>query len=391
MKILITTECYLPVINGVVTSIVNLRKELQLLGHDVRILTLSSSSKSFHQDGVYYLSSLSVGKIYPGARISLSTHHQFLEEIIKWQPDIVHSQCEFSTFRIAKHIAKMVSVPIVHTYHTIYEDYTHYFSPNHKWGKAMVALFTRKILKHATTVIAPTKKVRALLQSYRIDQPVSVVPTGIYLKQFTESLAANKKQFIFDTCNIPHDHQILLFVGRLAKEKNIEEILSYFAQLAIPKLTFLIVGDGPHRDYLQHYAEQLSITHQVKFTGLIEPKDIASYYQVADLFVSASNSETQGLTYIEALASGIPAICRQDPCLENVVTNGVNGFQYLDYTDFSNAVCSLLKDPTLYQQFSINAAQGIVRDYSSRAFAVKIQDIYENTIASYYLKMEYVC
>ncbi|WP_158413490.1 glycosyltransferase [Gracilibacillus boraciitolerans] len=135
MKILITTECYIPVINGVVTSIVNLRKELQILGHDVRVLTLSTTNKSFQESDIYYMSSLSMGKIYPGARISLSTHHSYLEEMIKWQPDIIHSQCEFSTFRIAKQIAKTINIPIVHTYHTVYEDYTHYFSPTHKWGE----------------------------------------------------------------------------------------------------------------------------------------------------------------------------------------------------------------------------------------------------------------
>ncbi len=387
MKILITTECYLPVINGVVTSIVNLRKELQKMDHDVRILTLSTKNKSFHQDGIYYMSSLSIGKIYPGARISLSTHHSFLEEILEWKPDIIHSQCEFSTFRIAKHISKMLHIPILHTYHTVYEDYTHYFSPNHKWGKAMVSLFSKKILKHAAAIIAPTKKVHALLLSYGVDRPIHIVPTGINLQQFS---IVKEKRYIYEAYKIPYDHQLLLFVGRLAKEKNVEEILTYFAQLSQSKLSLLIVGDGPHRDYLQQYAQNLSIEKQVIFTGLIEPNDISSYYQAADLFVSASNSETQGLTYIEALASGLPAICRKDPCLENVVTNGVNGWQYDDYTDFKNIVDRLLATPTLYQQFSNNARQGAIQNYSSKSFAVKMEGIYIDTIASYYLKTEYI-
>ncbi len=310
---------------------------------------------------------------------------------MQWRPDIIHSQCEFSTFRIAKHISKILHIPIVHTYHTIYEDYTHYFSPNHKWGKAMVALFTKKILKHTTSVIAPTEKVSSLLKNYGVEQTIHVVPTGIYLKQFTAQLTNKQRKAIHDEFEIPYDHRILLFDGRLAKEKYIEELLSYIAQLKEQKLTFLIVGDGPHRDYLQGYAKDLSLEKTVVFTGLIEPNDIAFYYQFADLFVSASNSETQGLTYIEALASGIPAICREDSCLEKVIKNGVNGWQYHDYADFREAVQALLTDPILYQRMVKNAKEGAFRDYSSKSFAVTMEGIYTITIASHYVTTEHVC
>ena len=128
MKILITNEWYTPTINGVVISIVTLEKELKKLGHDVRILTLSNGIKSYKRDHVIYIRSIGAEKIYPGARIAFSKDNQYIEEIIEWKPDIIHTQCEFSTFRIAKHIAKKCAIPIVHTYHTVYEDYTHYFS-----------------------------------------------------------------------------------------------------------------------------------------------------------------------------------------------------------------------------------------------------------------------
>ncbi|WP_277679115.1 glycosyltransferase family 4 protein [Gracilibacillus dipsosauri] len=380
MKILITSEWYSPVINGVVTSIINLKKELQHLGHDVRILTLSNQKKSFRQNEVTYISSLGIGKIYPGARITLSTNDKYLDELIAWQPDVIHTQCEFSTFRLAKYIAKHCGAPIIHTYHTVYEDYTHYFSPNRKWGKAMVAVFTKKVLKHATYVIAPTDKVQSLLKGYGVTQEISVIPTGIYLHQFTKKIQNRTKQQLRQQLGLSPNQRLLLFVGRLAKEKNLEEIIRYFARLNRQNLVLLIVGDGPHRHSLENYANKKNISDRVIFTGMVSPERIATYYQIGDAFVSASNSETQGLTYIEALASGLPAICREDPCLDNVIVNERNGWQYSSYEDFKEKLQWLISDKEVWQQFSKNAVESAVRNFSSTAFAQNIESIYFQAI-----------
>lgn len=129
MKVLITTDWYKPAINGVVTSVCNLREELQQRGHEVKILTLSRTAHSYEEEGVIYMGSVNAGYIYPGARLRVSPGRELYCRIIEWQPDIVHSQCEFSTFFMAKRIAEECKIPLVHTYHTVYEDYTHYFSP----------------------------------------------------------------------------------------------------------------------------------------------------------------------------------------------------------------------------------------------------------------------
>lgn len=127
MKVLITTDCYTPTVNGVVTSVLNLRKELQLRGHEVKALTLSQTMQSFSQDGETYIGSIGAGKVYPGARVKSALASSFIQKLIEWKPDVVHSQCEFSTFFLAPKIYKRLNIPIVHTYHTVYEDYTHYF------------------------------------------------------------------------------------------------------------------------------------------------------------------------------------------------------------------------------------------------------------------------
>lgn len=383
MKILLSTECYAPVINGVVTSVMNLERELLELGHEVRILTLSTTNQSYRKGHVTYIRSFGAGKLYPGARFTLRTDNECMEELIDWQPDIIHSQCEFSTFLMARQIAKKVLIPIVHTYHTVYEDYTHYFSPNKKWGKAMVALFTRKVLKNTECVIAPTNKVRSLLDEYGVNQPIYVIPTGINLKQISIPIDGQEKQMLRKQIGIPDHHQVLLFVGRLAKEKNIEEIILFLSKMDLDNITLLIVGDGPNREALEQYVDKLGMNNHVHFVGMVSPKEISSYYQLGDVFVSASNSETQGLTYVEALANGVPALCRKDACLEGVIKGGVNGWQYSVFEEFAEKLHEMVSENDQYQRLSHHARAGAISNYSSVAFAGKVQQIYQQAISSY--------
>jgi 1,2-diacylglycerol 3-alpha-glucosyltransferase len=386
MKILITTEWYSPVINGVVTSVINLKKELERLGHEVKILTLSEEKKSYTEKDIFYISSLGVGKIYPGARITLSKHNKLLQEIIDWHPDIIHSQCEFSTFRLAKHLSRQLHIPIVHTYHTVYEDYTHYFSPNQKWGKAMVALFSKKVLKHTTNVIAPTEKVNKLLVGYGVKRPISVIPTGIDLTKFQQSIKKAELHKLRIKLGIPKENKILLFVGRLAKEKNVEEILYYLKKWNPKTTTFLIVGDGPYRETLENYVATNHIQSMVKFAGMIKPSQIAAYYQLADVFISASNSETQGLTYIEAMASGLPLLCKQDPCLDHVIIDGYNGWQFSSYGAFHCYINQLFQTLHLHECMVNNAKERAYAHYSSVIFAKSVEALYYDAISLYKMR-----
>ncbi|WP_249872462.1 glycosyltransferase family 4 protein [Oceanobacillus saliphilus] len=380
MKILITTECYSPVINGVVTSVVSLHQELINLGHEVRILTLSGKLRSFEKAGVTYIRSVGIDKIYPGARVALKTENVYLKALMEWEPDIIHSQSEFSTFQMAKHLAKKSNIPIVHTYHTIYEDYTHYFSPNKKWGKAMAARFSKSILKHTERVIAPTDKVQCLLEGYGVNQQIHVVPTGINLDLYVKEVENTNQQKLRDGLGIPAHHNVLIAVGRLAKEKNLEEIILFLSRLQRSKFTLLIVGDGPHRSFLEKYVFELGLSDEVIFTGMVLPEELSKFYQLGDIFVSASNSETQGLTYLEAMANGTPALCRKDPCLEKVIVDGVNGWQFASYEEFVKGLELLLE---YRDRISQHARLDIISNYSSTAFVKKVEEIYRNAIQAY--------
>jgi 1,2-diacylglycerol 3-alpha-glucosyltransferase len=383
MKVLITTEWNLPVINGVVISVNNLREELTKLGHEVKVVTLSNTQLSNETDGVISIGSLGAGKIYPGARFTIPLGNKYIKEIIRWNPDVIHSQSEFSTFLLARYLSKRLHVPIVHTYHTVYENYTHYFSPVEKWGKTMASLFTTSTLKHTSCVIAPTEKVRKLLVGYGVTKPIKVVPTGIHMNNGGDLTDNKKLTALRAKIGIDTKTKVLVTVGRLAKEKNIEEILQYFSMLERTDLKLLIVGDGPHRQQLEKHAELLGIADKVFFAGMVPHDTVNQYYQIGDVFVSASNSETQGLTYLEAMSNGLPALCRKDSCLDNVIHDGENGWQYQSFEQFREQLGGILQNEEEYQRLSNNAKTTAMRDYSSAVFAQKVDVVYVETVRRY--------
>lgn len=383
MRILITTDLYTPAINGVVTSIVSLKKSLEKLGHDVRVLTLADYGYINEVDHVYAVSSLNVDKVYPGARVKLFSDRSIIRDLIEWQPDVVHTQSEFSTFRMAKQIAQHLNIPIVHTYHTVYEDYTHYFSPSRTTGRKIVSLFTKRVLNEVESVIAPTNKVENILNKYGVSQPITVIPTGIQLERFEERISEEDRRAFRAQYDIPEDAFLLVSLGRLGKEKNIDEIL-FFLSLLKQNVYFLIVGDGPHKVNLMSKVRELGLDSHVRFTGMVSPLDVAKHYQVADLFVCASTSETQGLTYIEALASGIPALCRADESIENVIINSQTGYQYHHFKEFESALYALMKDEVHYKQVAVQAKDFVSRNYSSQAFGLHVSSVYGQAVESFH-------
>lgn len=380
MKILITSDWNDLAVNGVATSVKNLRRSLEARGHEVRVLTLSQSRRSWEKDGVTYLGSLPVGRIYPGARLRTALSGKWVREIIAWGPEIVHSQCEFSTFSLARRIADELEIPLVHTYHTVYEDYTHYFSPSVRLGKKAVAALSRRIANMTDAMIVPTDKVRRLLLGYGVCAPIHVVPSGIDLTRFRGEATAEKLMDQRKKLGIPADRKILVYVGRLAEEKNVEELLRFRANMGGSDMTLLIVGGGPWKSHLEETARELGLTApDVVFAGMVPPETVCGWYQMGDLFVSASTSETQGLTYAEALAAGVPALCRADECLEGVILDGENGWQYRTEADFREHLAAFFADPANKARMSQRARE-VAEEYSAERFGERAEAIYLDRI-----------
>lgn len=377
MKVLITTDWYYPVINGVVTSVQTLAAELKKRGNEVRILTLSRNHQSNKEDEVYYVGSVGAGRIYPQARLKLPVSGKCIKELLLWKPDIIHSQCEFSTFLLAKRIANELQIPIVHTYHTIYEDYTHYFSPRKKWGWALVQNLTRYLSGQVEGMIAPSEKIRTLLNEYQVDCPLWVVPSGIPLSRYHTGEDDSWRKQIREKYGISGDTTVLLYVGRLAKEKNIGELVQYQKKVKVKGTILMLVGDGPYREVLENQVKSWKMETNVIFTGMIPQKEVNRYYQAGDLFVSASTSETQGMTYGEALAAGLPLLCRKDDCLKGVVEDGKNGWQYENESGFLRALEKWHEKTGEGKQKMRNMAQESAALFSVEDFGQRVEQIYE--------------
>lgn len=382
LKILITTDLYTVTTNGVVTSVQNLFDELTANGHDVRILTISSSFHSHKEGAVYYIRSVPLKGVYPDLRMPTSFRHKLIQEIIDWKPDVVHSQCEFFSYQFAARISRITGAPIVHTYHTLYEQYmTSYLIPSKRLGDYLVKVLTRQRLKRVSTLVAPTQKVENTLQGYGMQTPISVVPSGISLQQHFQRLPSRERCRRRRELGIEDEDLVLINLGRLGGEKNLGELLELFAEARKKNdgLKFLIVGDGPARSDLEKQAKELGIGEYVIFTGMVPPDQVQNYYQLGDVFVSASTSETQGLTYIEAAANGLPLLCRQDDCLADVLEEGENGYEYTSAEEFLNAIDTMMDDE-VWRSSAAKRSEEIAASFDKKNFGEAIENVYESVL-----------
>ena len=376
MRILITTDVYKTMTSGVTESVKNLYNELKGLGNEVKILTVSDDLTSYVDGDIVYIRSLPL-PIYKGIRMPISYRHALINDIIKWKPDIIHTQSEFFTYQYALYISKMTSSPIVHTYHTMYEDYVNYVLPWKKIGRKMVKNFIKYRLKKAKRVIVPSEKIAKMLKKYPISSPISVIPTGIDLQKHSRkkisdvSVRRGYSDGLF----------LLVYLGRLSKEKNIEEIIEFFAEAVkiIPETALLIVGDGPQMDALTKLVEELALEDRVLFTGKVAPELVPEYYQCADLFVSASTSETQGLTYIEACANGLPLLCRKDDALLEVIAEGQNGYTYENEDEFLFYLKKIVENPSWRAEAS-KMSRKISELFDREDFGRSVEKLYKENI-----------
>jgi 1,2-diacylglycerol 3-alpha-glucosyltransferase len=363
-------------INGVTTSINNLYEEFKNSGHEVKILTLSETGEEKVVGDIYYLKSIGVS-IYPDARIKFPFHNRLVSEIMDWRPEIVHSQTEFSTMFVAKYVSSKLSIPHIHTYHTMYEDYLDYLFGGKVITKGTAAKIIKMLLNSVDAIIAPTEKTRNVLLSYGVYKDIFIVPTGISLNKFQKNITLEEKKDIISNIGISEEDKIITYVGRVAKEKNIDEIIILFKEVIneIANAKLLIVGAGPELSNLKDLVKKEGLENNVYFTGMIKPEEVYKYYKISEVFVTASNSETQGLTYIEALSSGCPIVCKWDQCIEGIIEQGKNGFAYKKQWEFSHYIIEILKNNGLRGNMS-NEALTKAEQYSSNTFKEKILDAY---------------
>lgn len=385
MNIGLFTDTYYPEINGVANSVYTLKNELERRGHNVYVITTTSPGSPKHEYNVFRVHSMPF-VFMKDRRVGTVYQRKFANLIKKLNLDIIHTHTEFSLRLFAILMSKELNIPIVHTYHTIYEDYTHYFAPiallNNR-AKAFARYYTRKCCNKVEEVIVPTAKVEELLMSYNVYRNINVIPTGINLSKFykgnftKDQILEAKQRF-----GIKPEEKVILYLGRVSAEKNIGELLRAFPKYKEYRhnFRFIIVGAGPELQPLQKLSEELQLEDTVIFAGEQPWDQIALYYQLGDVFVSASQSETQGLTYFEAMAAGLPVVAKKDPCLDDILIDGHNGYAFETQEELLDGLDKVLYTET-DRDFGANSEKMMVA-YSTEEFGKNIEKVYDKVIAN---------
>ena len=391
MKIGIFTDTYLPDVNGVVTSVELLRKKLEENGHDAYVICTYKGINKVKKEGkIIRLPGVEVKKLY-GYALTSPLHFLYIEELRELNLDIIHAETEFGVGIFANIVASTLNLPLVRTYHTTYEDYTHYLNfinskTLDKGLKKLVVKWSKLYCNNCVKLITPSKKTRDMLVSYGVTTPINIIPTGIELNKFKkENIDFDKVKKIRNEFNVNEDDRLLIFVGRIAKEKSIDEIIKAFKKVKEDHLSvkLLIVGDGPLLNDLKELVNDLDLNDYIKFAGKKPFVDIPLYYYASDGFISASTSETQGMTYIEALACGLIVLAHFDEVLDDIVKEDINGFYFNSIDDIYKMIVKFNNlDIDTYMKMKENAYNSIL-EYDSDKFAFDSINLYKEAIEDY--------
>ena len=389
MRIGLFTDTYPPYINGVSTSVCMLKHALEKKGHQVFVVTVNNDSLKYNceeNDTVIRIPGIPIG-IYD-YRLTGVYPLRATNIIKKWNLDIIHSHTEFGVGTFARIIAKQLDIPLVHTYHTMYEDYVHYITHGYfdRSSKKIVEYLTLFYCdKTANELIVPTKKTYDLFkEKYEVDRNVHIVPTGIEIERFyKENVDKKKVTTLKKDLMILKDDFVIVFVGRIAQEKNIVFLIE--AQKEIIKknenIKLIIIGDGPDIDEYKKLVKKYKLGDNVVFTGKVPWDQVPCYYQLADVFATASTSETQGLTVIEAMAGGVAPLCIDDESFRNVVIDGLNGCIFKNKKEYIKIVNDLYNDSTKLKNLSKQARLNAER-HSSKYYAEGVLDVYNHALGN---------
>lgn len=385
MNIGIFTDTYFPQVSGVATSILTLKNDLERKGHSVYIFTTTDPhvDKDVIEPNVFRLPSVPFVS-FTDRRIAISGFFHAVDIAKELKLDIVHTQTEFSMGLIGKYVANRLKIPCVHTYHTMYEDYLHYVLNGHLLRPYHVKQMTRMFLSHTAGVVAPSKQVETVLKRYKIKTPISIIPTGVDISEFTKPVDTKKLK---KSLGIDPEAPVLLSLSRIAMEKKIEVTIGLMPELIkkYPDLKLVIVGGGPDMDQIQEITAELGVTDHVIFTGEVEHDKVAPYYHMTDLFVSASDTETQGLTCIEAISAGAKVVVRSAPYTDELLRDPAAGVTFETDQQMISCIERYLDHPDAFNDRK--SQKKILHDISSNTFGNNIIEFYQEAY-KYFLKQK---
>lgn len=393
MRVGIFTESYPPLVNGVSTSILMLEHALTKLGHEVFIITVSDKKKEYTLENnghILRLPSVNLANCYDYKMTSVYPI-KAVNMIKKMNLDVIHSNVEFTIGIFARVVSEQLSIPLVHTYHTNWEDYTHYITKNKKIFDDICKRLIRYLVvffedKTVTELIVPSNKIYNIFKDkYKFTKNIHIIQTGIETnKFFKENFDQKNINSLKKKLGIKKKDFVVMTVSRLAKEKNVDQIIKNHKELIkkYSNMKLLIVGDGPDFYKLKEEAKELGISDSVIFTGKVLLNDIPIYYQLGNVFVTASKSETQGLTVVEAISSSLPVVAIKDDSFVNSVIEDFNGYIFENDEKYIDSISKLYEDRNIYNRFS-NQSRILSSNFSSEYFALKVLKVYEVAIENY--------
>lgn len=359
MRVGIFTDTYRPIRTGVVHAVDLMRRGLEDLGHEVHIFAPVARG---HQDGdarVYRFPAINLSRKV-ASPLAIPVFPPVLAMIPGLGLDIVHTQHPFPVGRLGVRLARRLGIPAVYTFHTQYEQYAHYVPLP---GGLVRAGARRLVFEHAQRcdlIICPTPSSRDLLVSYGVTRPMEILPNAIDLTAFEQAHAGDVRARL----GIGPQERVLLYCGRLAREKNLPFMLQALGDTLrrAPGIRLVMVGDGTERETLQRLAADLGLDQRVLFPGSVPYGDVPRYYAAADLFVMTSLTEVMPLALLEAMASGLPVVAVAGPGLSDVVTDGLNGILTAhDPGAFAGAVQRALASDAAREEMGANARAAIAQ------------------------------
>ncbi|WP_298135985.1 glycosyltransferase [Acidiferrobacter sp.] len=381
MRVLMVSDTYFPRISGVASSIRSFRAGLARLGHEVDLIVPRYGVDDMNEPGVFHADAWRI-PLYPEERIMAPGKHAFWEQCGKTLGyDVIHIQTPFVAHIYGLRLARKWGIPVAVSYHTHFEAYIGHYYPwlSRTGGRAMVRAISRRQCQSADVIIAPSTAMARVLGSYGVRTRIDVIPTGI---DMSSSYGGDGSDFrIRNGINLTRP--IILYAGRLAPEKNIPFLLEVTARLrtAIPDILMLMAGDGPARPALEAFVHEHHLTDAVRFLGYVDrDTTLKEIYRAADLFVFASQTETQGMVLLEALAAGLPIVAISALGVADLLASHQGTCSSkADPDKFSAACLEILKNPALHARMATEAVQHAMR-LSQDAMSRRLGETYAGLV-----------
>lgn len=382
MRVGMFTDSYFPQISGVATSIKVLKDELEAQGHEVIIFTTTDPNAVEEEENIVRLKSIPFLS-FKDRRIAIKGFSKALKEAKKYHIDIVHTHTEFSLGITGKFVAYMLNIPNVHTYHTMYEKYLHYIAKGKIIRPRNVKTVSRFFCNRTMGVIVPSQLMKEKLTSYDVYKEIRVISTGVEIPEKDSAL----RQTIREQLQLTENDMVLLSLSRLAFEKDLHKIVESFPTVLQHHLNakLVFVGDGPARESLEELVKELDLTDYIQFVGEVKNEYVHHYYQMADIYVSASASETQGLTYLESIVNDCPIVAKRNDYLSEIVRNPLLGLLYKEDEDMGITIVKmieLLKETN--SPIKLEQKEVLLKEISSATFGRKVISYYKSVIENYY-------